>query len=147
MARPNGFGSWRCSDRRILAIARGIAPFLFIFGLSACATNSARTVVQSRPATITGLASWYGRQFQDDPTASGRIFYDHELTAASPSLPFGCVVEVTDLDTDRTVTVRIDDRGPHVAGRIIDLSKAAAARLGMLAAGVSPVKVTILSAD
>lgn len=92
----------------------------------------------------TGYASWYGGKFQGRQTASGEIFDTNKLTAAHKTLPFGTVVEVTNLDTGKSVQVRINDRGPFVEGRIIDLSRAAAAEIGMMGTGIAPVKVQII---
>lgn len=88
-----------------------------------------------------GLASWYGGKFQGRRTASGEIFDTNQLTAAHKTLPFGTLVRVTNLDNDKTTVVRINDRGPFVAGRIIDLSRAAAAAIGMTGKGVAPVRI------
>ena len=93
-----------------------------------------------------GLASWYGARFQGRPTASGELFDPTQFTAAHRSLPFGTIVEVTHLENSRTVQVRINDRGPFVAGRILDLSHAAAEALAMLSQGVAPVRLRILEA-
>ena len=82
-----------------------------------------------------GIASWYGPGFQGRRTASGERFDMHALTAAHPSLPFGTVVRVESVATGRSVVVRINDRGPHIKQRIIDLSRAAADSLGLLEAG------------
>ncbi len=92
----------------------------------------------------TGYASWYGGKFQGRQTASGEIFDTNKLTAAHKTLPFGTVVEVTNLDTGKSVQVRINDRGPFVEGRIIDLSRTAATKIGMMATGIAPVKVEIV---
>lgn len=86
-----------------------------------------------------GKASWYGRRFHGRRTASGERFDMHELTAAHPTLPFGTRVLVRNLHNGREVVVRINDRGPHVKRRIIDLSKAAAEMLGLVRAGEAPV--------
>ena len=83
----------------------------------------------------TGIASWYGGEFHGRRTASGERFDTHQLTAAHRTLPFGTVVEVHDLDNDRRVRVRINDRGPFAHRRIIDLSYAAAERAGHGRAG------------
>jgi rare lipoprotein A len=88
-----------------------------------------------------GLASWYGGKFQGRTTANGEIFDTNLMTAAHKSLPFGTIVKVTDLDTGQTTTVRINDRGPFVEGRIIDLSRAAAEELGMVGRGVARVSL------
>ncbi len=92
----------------------------------------------------TGYASWYGGKFQGRQTASGEIFDTNQLTAAHKTLPFGTLVEVTNLDTGKSVQVRINDRGPFVEGRIIDLSRKAATEIGMMATGIAPVKVEVL---
>ncbi len=91
-----------------------------------------------------GKASYYGSRHHGRRTASGERFDQHALTAAHRTLPFGTRVKVTNLNNDRTVVVRINDRGPHIRGRIIDLSREAAERLGMLRAGVAPVRVESL---
>ena len=86
-----------------------------------------------------GVASWYGTEFDGKPTASGEIFNSGLYTAAHPRLPFGTILTVTNKNNMRKVTVRINDRGPFVSSRIIDISKAAAEALDMLIAGTSPV--------
>jgi len=88
-----------------------------------------------------GLASWYGPEFDGRPTASGEIFNSTLFTAAHPSLPFGTFLLVTNKQNNRQITVKVNDRGPFVASRIIDLSKAAAEHLDMIAAGTAPVIV------
>jgi len=93
-----------------------------------------------------GLASWYGGDdgFEGKPTASGEIYDSSKLTAAHRELPLGTVVEVKSLDTGRTVRVRINDRGPFVQGRIIDLSKAAATAIAMIGPGVARVRLLVV---
>lgn len=86
-----------------------------------------------------GLASWYGAQLHRKRTASGERFDMHALTAAHRTLPFGSLVCVRSLTTGREVVVRINDRGPHTPGRVIDLSRAAADALGMLDLGTKQV--------
>lgn len=95
-------------------------------------------------ATFRGLASYYAEQFHGRPTSSGEIYNMNDLTAAHRSLPFGTAVRVRNIRNNRTVTVRINDRGPQKQERIIDLSKAAAASLDMIRAGVVEVEITIL---
>lgn len=92
----------------------------------------------------TGKASYYGQAHHGKRTASGERFDQHALTAAHRTLPFGTRVRVTNLNNERSVVVRINDRGPFVRGRIIDLSRAAAERLDMLRAGVVPVRLQAL---
>jgi rare lipoprotein A len=91
-----------------------------------------------------GVASWYGRPYHGRRTASGETYDMHELTAAHPTLPFGSRVRLVNLDNGRTVVVRINDRGPFRKGRIIDVSRAAARKLGMVEAGVARVRLTRL---
>jgi rare lipoprotein A len=92
-----------------------------------------------------GVASWYGPGFQGKPTANGELYDMYSFTAAHKTLPFGTVVKVVDLETGRSVVVRINDRGPFVPGRIIDLSYAAAEALGMVEKGTAKVGLVILS--
>jgi rare lipoprotein A len=93
----------------------------------------------------TGEASWYGRQHHGRRTASGETYDMHKLTAAHRTLPLGTRVLVTNLENDRTVEVRINDRGPFIRGRMLDLSYAAAQRLGAVGAGVITVGLKVLS--
>jgi len=86
-----------------------------------------------------GKASWYGPGFHGKKTASGQVFNQHALTAAHPHLPLGSRVRVTNLKNGKEVEVTINDRGPHKAGRIIDLSRAAAKKIAM--GGLAKVKV------
>jgi rare lipoprotein A len=90
-----------------------------------------------------GAASWYGPGFQGKQTANGERFNTHALTAAHRSLPFGSRVRVTNQQTGRSVVVRINDRGPYVGGRVIDLSKASAQAIGI--SGVGRVTLATLS--
>lgn len=94
---------------------------------------------------LRGWASWYGPGFHGNRSASGEIYNQNELTAAHRSLPFGTQVRVTNLSNNRSVIVRINDRGPYIGGRIIDLSAAAARVLGMMGSGVAPVSVEVLN--
>lgn len=92
-----------------------------------------------------GQATWYGSGAQGNYTASGEIFNMYDYTAAHKYLPFGTKVRVTDVNTGKTVIVRINDRGPFGAGRVIDLSYQAASSLGIISQGVANVKLEILS--
>jgi len=94
-----------------------------------------------------GNASWYGSVLQGHKTASGEIFDEHMLTAAHRTLPFGTMVEVTDLRNHLSVIVKITDRGELFADRAIDLSYAAAEKLQMVHDGVHPVKLTVIPKD
>lgn len=93
----------------------------------------------SRPSQ--GLASFYTEGTQ---TASGEKFDTHELTAAHPTLPFGTRLRVTNVSTGRSVTVRVNDRGPYVPGRVVDVSYSAAEALGMVGQGVAKVKLDVV---
>jgi rare lipoprotein A len=92
-----------------------------------------------------GIASWYGHPFDGRPTSSGEIYNMHDLTAAHRTLPFGTQVRVHDLDNGQDVVVRVNDRGPFVEGRVLDLSYAAAKQMGMIGAGTARVQLEILN--
>jgi rare lipoprotein A len=92
----------------------------------------------------TGIASWYGQEFHGRPTSSREVFDMNDMTAAHRTLPFGTYVMVTNLGNDRSVVVRINDRGPFVRGRIIDLSYAAARVLGIVGPGTARVRLETL---
>jgi rare lipoprotein A len=92
-----------------------------------------------------GLASWYGREWYGQRTASGEIYDSGQLTAAHRTAPLGTHALVTNLENGRTVRVRINDRGPASVGRVLDLSHAAARQLGMVRDGVVRVKIEFLT--
>lgn len=112
--------------------------FLFIL-FASCHRKS--TPAGSHSETETGYASFYADKFEGRKTANGEIFNQSKLTAAHKKLPFGTQVMVTNLANGRSVQVRINDRGPFVSGRIIDLTKAAAKEIDMLGAGVAGVRI------
>jgi len=93
----------------------------------------------------TGEASWYGGKFHGRQTASGEIYDMHGISAAHKTLPLGTRVRVTNLSNDRQLIVRVNDRGPFIKGRIIDCSREAARQLGFLDAGVTRVKIEVVS--
>ena len=95
----------------------------------------------SRYITETGKASYYANSFEGKKTASGETFHQSELTAAHKTIPFGTLVTVKNMATGKIITVRINDRGPFVRGRIIDLSEIAAQQIDMLNAGVANVSI------
>lgn len=115
-----------------------------LFMLAASATVQAGTPHEPNVQEEEGIASFYSDRFQGSPTASGELFDQQALTAAHPSLPLGTKVLVKRADTGQEVEVLINDRGPFIEGRIIDLSKRAARELGMLRRGLAPVLVTVL---
>jgi rare lipoprotein A len=92
-----------------------------------------------------GLASWYGDKQEGRRMASGEPFNEHAMVAANRTLPLGTAVKVTNLRNGRSVVVRIMDRGPKVAGRLLDVSKAAAERLRFTRRGVTPVRICVLT--
>jgi len=106
-----------------------------------CATASLKTTA---PESIRGIASWYGEEFAGRVTASGEIFDPLQLTAAHRALPFGTIAVVTNMETGATVQVRINDRGPFVGNRIIDLSYAAAQQIGLIEAGIGNVDLKVV---
>ena len=116
----------------LLALALGLAPACSVLPVGWSGRQG-------------GLASWYGPGFYGRRTASGTVYTGTALTAAHHSLPFGALVRVTNLANGRTVVVVIDDRGPFVRGRVIDLSMAAARRLGMIQNGVVQVRLEVVS--
>ncbi len=120
---------------------RPLSALALLTLLAGCASHS----IDPSGYDETGTASFYGSRHHGKRTASGEPFNQHGLTAAHRTLPFGTRVQVTNLKNDRTVIVRINDRGPHTRGRLIDLSKAAAQQLDMIRSGTARVRVQSLS--
>jgi rare lipoprotein A len=114
-----------------MGMRRTIIAASFILSLSSCA----------RKITESGKGSYYADKFQGRATASGAKFDQHKMTAAHKTLPFGTKVKVVNLANGRSVKVTINDRGPFVAGRIIDVSKKAAEKLGITKTGVANVEI------
>jgi rare lipoprotein A len=100
--------------------------------------------VAAKPSNI-GLASYYADKFHGRLTANGEVFDADDLTAAHRSLRFGTMLQVTNLKNNKSVVVRVNDRGPHVRGRIVDLSNAAAAEIGLGRSGTARVKLEVIS--
>ena len=132
--------------------------FTIVCGLAmtliACATPQHSKAKLNLPATLSenalefkpaqvGLASWYGPGFHGKRTASGKRFNKHDLTCAHPTLPFGTRLKVTHQNNGKTVMVVVNDRGPFVKRRIVDLSYAAAKQIGMIHSGTAPVSLQI----
>ena len=92
-----------------------------------------------------GLASWYGDECNGNPTASGELFDMKGFTAAHRELPLGTKIKVTNLYNSRSAVVRVNDRGPHIVGRVVDLSAATAQRLGFLRQGLTPVQIEVVA--
>jgi peptidoglycan lytic transglycosylase len=122
---------------------------ILALGVQGCVSTPSTPALMMPPAPLrsivqTGRASWYGGAHHGQMTASGERFDMNALTAAHPTLPFGTRLRVMNLDNDRQVDVRVNDRGPAVPGRIIDLSYAAARALGAVGAGLIWVRLTVL---
>jgi rare lipoprotein A len=107
--------------------------------------STASELKESVVRTLSGVASWYGGKFHGRKTANGERYDMHKLTAAHKTLPFGTKVRVTNSRNGKSVVVRINDRGPFVGSRVIDLSRGAASAVGMIDSGVARVKLEILS--
>lgn len=120
-----------------------ILPLALLLAGAAAGTGPAAARPEMGRAAFAqvGVASWYGPGFHGRRTASGEPFDQNGLTAAHRDLPLGSEVKVTNLANGRSITVEINDRGPYVKGRVIDLSKAAARRLGMAEDGVAKVRI------
>jgi len=116
--------------------------FLSLLGLLACVILMTGCALK-RPQQ-SGVASWYGPGFRGKPTASGETFRPYKMTAAHKQLPFGTVVRVVRVDDGRSVRVVINDRGPFISGRIIDLSKRAGKRIGLMEDGTTPVRLYVV---
>lgn len=106
---------------------------------------AAPAIAQSELLKLEAVASYYGDEFNGRPTSSGELFDMSDLTAAHKTLPFGTILEVTNLGNGKKVTVRVNDRGPFVANRELDVSKAAAETLGMIATGTARVSIRKLA--
>lgn len=124
--------------------------YLFLAGITGTAfltilTCCTRIELPASGKIQTGTASWYGKPFHGKTTSNREIFNMYELTAAHLTLPFNTMVMVTNLDNGKSVIVRINDRGPFVKDRVIDLSYAAAKLLDMIHSGVAPVKLEVLN--
>ncbi len=122
-----------------------------VFVLSACGRSMSKApVVPPHPVSFNeaellheeeGYASWYGPGFYGRKTASGQRFTKHKLTCAHRKLPFGTRLHVTNLQNGKSIEVIVNDRGPFIKGRVVDLSYAAAKEIGLIKAGAAPVKV------
>ena len=132
------------SGRAAVSALRTALCALVTFVAYSCATTAPAPQPQV-PQTLHGIASWYGEEFAGRTTATGEIFDPMLLTAAHRTLPFGTIVDVKNPATGQTVRVRINDRGPFVGNRMIDLSFAAAQQIGLIDPGSGQVDVTIVA--
>lgn len=124
-----------------MALFIGVNPVVHAKSAHSKTTHSKK----SKKKPQRGMASWYGANHQGKRTANGEKFNMHALTAAHRTLPMGSMVKVKSLTTGKTVTVRINDRGPFAKGRIIDVSKAAAQKLGFMSRGTDRVEISVVS--
>lgn len=130
------------------------AVFPHIFGITgiynpesiAKSLSKLEAKVPKYDLSVLGKASWYGKPFHGRLTANGEIYDMHTLTAAHKTLPFDSLVKITNLINGESVIVRINDRGPYVQGRQIDLSYAAAQQINMVGTGVTPIKMEVMLA-
>ena len=121
---------------------------IIVFMLSACAGKSTSQINHShlnQQATLEGTASWYGRPFHGRKTASGERYNMNDMTVASKELPFGTELQVVNTENNMSVTVRVNDRGPYVGNRVLDLSFAAAKAIDMVRSGTAQIKAWILN--
>lgn len=132
------------ATNRLRRLIGNAPPLQEIIGLPV-ARPVARLAVGRVRLQITGIASWYGPGFHGNASASGERYNQNAMTAAHRNLPFGTKVQVTNLNNGRSVVVRINDRGPYVGGRVIDLSAAAARILGVMQTGTAPVRLEVLN--
>lgn len=130
-----------CSIGASELLKRSLSALALYSLLAGCASHD----IDPRGYDQTGTASYYGSRHHGKRTASGEPFNQNGLTAAHRSLPFGTRVRVTNTANQRSVVVRINDRGPHTRGRLIDLSRAAAEKIGMIRSGTAQVRVQGLS--
>ena len=155
--RAANFGRGRLLGGSVRALLLAVALILLLSGChrkrvaqaplpAPPSTAVAAPVAPAPESGETGLASWYGHPYHGRASASGEIYDMEQMTAAHRTLPFGTLVRVHDLDNEKSVDVRINDRGPFVDGRIIDLSHAAARAIEMIGPGTARVRLEILSA-
>ena len=145
---------WRVESRRACRSWLLLLTWMTVPLLTACASSrvdapdlprrDATRDRRPRGPSERGLASWYGPNFHGRLTANGEVYDMYEISAAHKKLPFETLVHVENLQNGHTLEVRINDRGPFIRGRIIDLSYGAAQKLGMVEAGVVPVRLTVI---
>jgi rare lipoprotein A len=129
------------------SVGRRRAIWVWLAGMVLLISCSRRPAPRPEPSGQVVIASWYGPGFHGNQTASGERFDQNGLTAAHRSLPFGTRLLVTNPANGRSVTVRVNDRGPHRRGRTLDLSRAAAHRLGILDGGTARVRMRVLDGN
>ncbi len=139
----------RRTIRRLATVHRWLLAWAIALATTVATTSSIAEdrLVPAAPRLFeqVGIASWYGVQLRGRRTASGDRFDPRKLTAAHPTLPLGSHLHVTNLDNGRSVDVRVNDRGPGIPHRIVDLSRAAAARLGGVHDGLMRVRISAVT--
>ena len=131
----------------VLLMAAGCASNTVYKNTTRSYTVAGKTYVSLKSAkgySETGVASWYGKKFHGRKTASGERYNQNKMTAAHKTLPFGTRVRVKNLDNGKNVVVTINDRGPFKKGRVIDVSRAAAKKLGMINSGIAKVNIKVV---
>jgi rare lipoprotein A len=123
---------------------RRVAVLSLLVVLAYGCRTTAPTPAPKAPQSLSGVASWYGEEFAGRTTANGEIFDPSQLTAAHRTLPFGTVLDITNPKTSQTVRVRVNDRGPFIGGRVIDLSYAAAQKIGLIEPGIGDVQIAVV---
>jgi rare lipoprotein A len=156
-SEPGGGGrEFKIQDSKLKIAAMAAVVALTLLSASCAHRGSAPVATRPSPPpsppvdegwTERGIASWYGEPYHGRRTASGEVYDMHALTAAHPMLPFGTVVEVRRRDSGAEVQVRVNDRGPFIAGRIIDLSYAAATRIGLEIDGIAEVALRVVGRE
>ncbi len=139
--RPDQASSWKTTTHVLSPPAKKIVSPVATSSLPAASAAKPATPVTGQSHTLRGIASYY---WQEQKTSTGEMFDKMAMTAAHKTLPFGTRVRVTNLENGRSVVVRINDRGPFKAGRVIDLSYAAADIIDMRKKGLAPVKIDVV---
>ena len=132
------------NGNKLMRISRGFACFLILFTLQACSAIPGKKDSNWTGYTESGKASYYALKFQSKKTASGELYDNAKKTAAHKKLPFGTKVKVTNINNSKSVIVKINDRGPFVKGRIVDLSGSAFSSIANLDAGIIEVKIEVI---
>lgn len=130
--------------RTLRIVARMLLVPVLLTALAACSATPEQHPAKQEGYAAYGQASYYAQKYHLKKTASGETFDQYAMTAAHKTLPFGTKVRVTNTQNDKSVIVKINDRGPFVKGRIIDLSRSAFERIGNLKAGVIPVTIEVI---
>jgi len=132
------------NGNKLMRIFKGFLCVLIFFALMECSTVPTKRDSKWIGYTESGRASYYAMKFQSKKTASGELYDKAKMTAAHKKLPFGTIVKVTNKKNRKSVIVKINDRGPFVKGRIVDLSNSAFSRIANLDAGVIVVKIEVI---